>query len=268
MLQGTCSSTIRTKIVWRLVKICKIWTHVQKDTECHCCIWPGIKPATSSGILLRQFLLILHCCDNTWEEGRNFTKLQSLSSYLLQKGWPEQLQEKWSWTWNSCSLLNHAICFLWASSLGNLTSPCCSTYPKNFTLLCFLVHPSAFSTSDSRNKLLCSWCKLSLLVSFYFPVSFLVNCISPSFFILTVSCTWTFLEPLLESSLQQEEKTVTHIQNNSWWIWPQRFAQQICEENMWDLQKSDKLDHLVTLLPLSWHFMLRMFWVGHRKTSV
>jgi len=22
-------------------------------------------------------------------------------------------------------------------------------------------------------------------------------------------------------------------------IWPQRFAQQICEENMWDLQKSD-----------------------------
>jgi hypothetical protein len=52
---------------------------------------------------------------------RNFTTLQRLSSYLLQKGWPEQLQEKWSWTWNSCSLLNHAICFLWASSLGNLT---------------------------------------------------------------------------------------------------------------------------------------------------
>jgi hypothetical protein len=108
---------------------------------------------------------------------RNFTMLQRLSSYLLQKGWQEQLQEKWSWTWNSCSLLNHAICFLWASSHGNLTSPCCSTYPRNFTLLCFLVHLSAFSTSDSRNKLLWSWFKL---VSFYFPVSFMVNCISPA----------------------------------------------------------------------------------------
>ncbi len=94
---------------------------------------------------------------------RNFTTLQRLSSYLLQKGWPEQLQEKWSWTWNSCSLLNHAICFLCSSSLGNLTSACCSTYPRNFTLLCFLVHPSAFSTRNTRNKLLWSWFKLSLL---------------------------------------------------------------------------------------------------------
>jgi hypothetical protein len=46
-----------------------------------------------------------------------------------------------------------------------------------------------------------------------------------------------FLEPLLESSLQQEEKTVTHIQNDSDEFGHKVFAQQICEG--WDLQKSD-----------------------------
>ncbi len=137
---------------------------------------------------------------------RNFTKLQSLSSYLLQKRWPEQLQEKWPWTWNSCSLLNHAICFLWASSLGNLTSPCCSTYPKNFTLLCFLVHPSPFSTSDSRNKLFWSWFKLSLLVSFYFQFPSWSTASPPASSSLLSLAPECFLEPLLAHLCNRKKK--------------------------------------------------------------
>jgi hypothetical protein len=132
-------------------------------------------------------------------------------------------------------------------------------------LLCCLVHPSAFSTSDSRNKLLWSWFKLSLLASFYFPVSFLVNCISPSFFILTVSCTRTFLEPLLDSSLQQEEKTVTHIQNDSWW----NLATKVCTTNLWR-KRVGFTEVWWTRLPsnsasMSWHFMLRIFELDTEK---